>query len=150
MANISPGRTMPLDPRASSITFPPVVFFSPCSASLELLFRNQDIFPVTGAMYPTFSHRTPMPPLRTILGPLVVALLCETFPKISTARRTAMMTPTTAKPAITPPLSCVPDVAPVVVFEAAAVSITDCATHSPKVQPDRERPCEPKRPLRTC
>lgn len=60
------------------------------------------------------------------------------------------MVPTTAKPAITPPLSCCPDVAVEVEFELVAVSITDCATHSPKVQPDRESPWLPNKVRRSC
>jgi hypothetical protein len=147
MANISPGLTAPSDARASSITFPPC--FSPCSASFEFVFRAHNFPPLIGITYPTFSHLTPIPPLCTVAGPPLVARLCDIFPKISTTKRPKMMPPTTAKPAITPPLSCCPDVALVAVLELVA-SINDCATHSPKVQPDRERPCEPNRDRRTC
>ena len=149
MANISPGRTIPWDPRASSMTFPPDPF-SPYSASLEFAFRPRNTPPSTGTTYPTSSHLTPIPPRCNMAGPPFIARLCASFPNRSKAKRAAMMVPTTAKPAITPPLSCCPDVAVEVEFELVAVSITDCATHSPKVQPDRESPWLPNKVRRSC
>lgn len=61
------------------------------------------------------------------------------------ARKTRV--PTTARPAMTPPLSSLLVDVGLVEFVPEAKSIANCWTHSPNLQPVRERPSFPKSPF---
>ena len=65
---------------------------------------------------------------------------------MSRAKIAARIAPTTANPAMTPPLR--PESDDVEAVIPRAWSITYCSTHSPKVQLDKPRPLDPKSWLR--
>lgn len=85
-----------------------------------------------------------MPPTLMFLGPRSLADLCFQKPRASNERAKNRSPPTTASPAMTPPLSWDPPCTAETEVELPLVSITLCRTHSPKVQPSKGNPPEPK------
>ena len=92
------------------------------------------------------SQCTPTPPVLSVppSRPDLRALLCLTMPNTSRSSANSTKAPTTAKPAITPPLSDDPPEFFPLEEELPVSSITLCRTHSPNVQPVRVSPDDPK------
>ena len=92
------------------------------------------------------SQCTPTPPVFSLppSRPDLRALLCLTMPNANSSSANNTKAPTTAKPAMTPPLSDDPPELFPFEEELPVSSITLCRTHSPNVQPVRVSPDDPK------
>ena len=145
MPNNWPGSTRPLIPSRMVLS---------SRGAFDCLYRSHPLPGVRDITYVTSDHSTAKPPCCPLPSPPRYpapsrrCFLRLHHPTTNPKSMRAISAPTTARPAITPPLSELPPLSEEPEVPPPA-SMTPCWTHSPKVQPRSDSPEEPNTLSRT-